>query len=93
VISPLLSNVYLNDVDTMLERGKAVTHVERWTYVAYARFADDLVVLVDGHPRASAVLSIRIPRRGQRENVRQIPVNASSPGQQPVTDRTSEKAA
>src|SRR5260370_309547 len=51
VISPLLSNVYLNEVDTMLERAKTVTRVERWTYVEYARFADDLVVLVDGHPR------------------------------------------
>src|SRR5882672_8027626 len=51
VISPLLSNVYLNEVDTMLERAKKVTRVERWTYVEYARFADDLVVLVDGHPR------------------------------------------
>jgi RNA-directed DNA polymerase len=35
----------------MLERAKNVTRVERWTYVEYARFADDLVVLVDGHPR------------------------------------------
>ena len=51
VISPLLSNVYLNEVDTMLERAKEVTRVERWTHVEYARFADDLVVLVDGHPR------------------------------------------
>src|SRR3989449_4847991 len=51
VISPMLSNVYLNEVDTMLERAKKVTRVERWTYVEYARFADDLVVLVDGHPR------------------------------------------
>jgi RNA-directed DNA polymerase len=51
VISPLLSNVYLNEVDRMLEQAKNVTRVERWTYVEYARFADDLVVLVDGHPR------------------------------------------
>src|ERR1700680_1073027 len=51
VISPLLSNVYLNEVDRMLERAKEVTRVERWTYVEYARYADDLVVLVDGHPR------------------------------------------
>src|SRR3982075_1242502 len=51
VISPLLSNVYLNEVDKMLERAKEVTRIERWTYVEYARFADDLVVLVDGHPR------------------------------------------
>jgi RNA-directed DNA polymerase len=47
----LLSNVYLNDVDRMLERAKEVTRYERWTGVEYARFADDLVVLVDAHPR------------------------------------------
>src|ERR1700682_6640334 len=45
------SNVYVNEVDTMLERAKEVTRAERWTYVEYARFADDLVVLVGGHPR------------------------------------------
>src|SRR4029077_1465237 len=44
VISPLLSNVYLNEVDRMLERAKEVTRYERWTSVEYARFADDLVV-------------------------------------------------
>ena len=51
VISPLLSNVYLNEVDKMLERAKAVTRYQRWTAVEYARFADDLVILVDSHPR------------------------------------------
>jgi RNA-directed DNA polymerase len=51
VISPLLSNVYLTEVDRMLERAKAVTGHQQWTYVEYARFADDLVVLVDAHPR------------------------------------------
>ena len=51
VISPLRSNVYLTEVDRMLERAKAVTRHQRWTYVEYARFADDLVVLVDAHPR------------------------------------------
>jgi RNA-directed DNA polymerase len=43
VISPLLSNLYLNEVDRMLERAKAVTRYERWTAVEYARFADDRV--------------------------------------------------
>jgi len=47
----LLSNLYLNEVDQMLERAKAVTRHERWTKVEYARFADDLVILVDPHPR------------------------------------------
>src|SRR5713101_4048068 len=51
VISPLLSNVYLNEVDKMLERAKEVTRQGRWMRVEYARFADDLVVLVDAHPR------------------------------------------
>jgi len=48
VISPLLSNIYLNEVDKMLERAKAVTRHGRFTYIEYARFADDLVILVDG---------------------------------------------
>jgi RNA-directed DNA polymerase len=51
VISPLISNVYLNEVDKMLERAKEVTRHERWTAVEYARFADDLVILVDSRPR------------------------------------------
>jgi RNA-directed DNA polymerase len=49
VISPLLSNLYLNEVDEMLERAKAVTRRGRYTYIEYARFADDLVILVDGY--------------------------------------------
>jgi RNA-directed DNA polymerase len=48
VISPLLSNIYLNEVDKMLERAKEVTRHGRFTYIEYARFADDLVILVDG---------------------------------------------
>ena len=51
VISPLLSNVYLNEVDKMLERAKRVTQRGRYTYIEYARFADDLVILVDGYRR------------------------------------------
>ena len=51
VISPLLSNLYLTEVDKMLERAKAVTQTGRWTAVEYARFADDLVILVDSHAR------------------------------------------
>jgi RNA-directed DNA polymerase len=51
VISPLLSNIYLNEVDRMLERAKEVTQEGKWVLVEYVRFADDLVVLVDAHPR------------------------------------------
>jgi RNA-directed DNA polymerase len=51
VISPLLSNLYLNEVDKMLEKAKEVTREGRYTQLEYARFADDLVVLVSGHSR------------------------------------------
>jgi len=51
VISPLLSNIYLNEVDAMLERAKAVTANGTHTYVEYARYADDLVILVNNDRR------------------------------------------
>ena len=51
VISPLLSNLYLNEVDKMLERAKAATRKGRYHYIEYARFADDLVILIDGYCR------------------------------------------
>jgi RNA-directed DNA polymerase len=51
VISPLLSNIYLNEVDRMLERAKEATRNGKYTYIEYARFADDLVILIDAHRR------------------------------------------
>lgn len=51
VISPLLSNIYLNEVDKMLEKAKEVTREGEYTRVEYARFADDLAVLVGGHAK------------------------------------------
>jgi len=41
VISPLLSNVYLTEVDRMLEKAIQTTRCGRYTAVQYARFADD----------------------------------------------------
>lgn len=41
VLSPLLANIYLNEIDKMLEKAGRVTGS-----VSYARYADDLVVLV-----------------------------------------------
>ena len=51
VISPLLSNIYLTEVDAMLERAKVVTRDGMTTYVEYARYADDLAILVNGQWR------------------------------------------
>jgi RNA-directed DNA polymerase len=50
VLAPLLSNLYLNEVDRMLERAKEYTRFGRYTGTEYARFADDLVVLIHTHP-------------------------------------------
>jgi len=51
VISPLLSNLYLTEVDQMLERAKEATRCGKYTYIEYARFADDMVILIDAYPR------------------------------------------
>ena len=56
VLSPLLSNLYLNEVDQMLERAKEVTRRGKYTYLEYARFADDLVILVDAHAQQDWLL-------------------------------------
>src|SRR5271169_658333 len=52
VISPLLSNLYLNEVDRMLEKAVDTTRRGKSTNVQYARFADDLVILVDAERRS-----------------------------------------
>ncbi len=51
VISPLLSNLYLNEVDQMLEKAVDITRRGKSTNVQYARFADDLVILIDAERR------------------------------------------
>ena len=66
VISPLLSNIYLNEVDRMLEAAKEVTSEGGGTRVEYARFADDLVVLVNGHPREERLFG-QVSRRLREE--------------------------
>jgi RNA-directed DNA polymerase len=66
VISPLLSNIYLNEVDKMLERAKEVTRYGRFTYIEYARFADDLVVLVDGFRKWEWLLKAAYKRLVER---------------------------
>jgi len=53
VIGPLWANVFLNDVDRMLEQAQVVTKQGEYEVLRYARFADDLVVLTSTHPRAA----------------------------------------
>ena len=50
VISPLLSNLYLNGVDEMMEKAREVTRRKGYYNLDYVRSADDMVILVHGHP-------------------------------------------
>jgi RNA-directed DNA polymerase len=72
VISPALSNLYLNEVDRMLEKAVATTRQGPYTRVEYARFADDMVILVDSHPRHDWLL--RAVERRLREELAKLNV-------------------
>jgi RNA-directed DNA polymerase len=72
VISPLLSNLYLTEVDRMLERAIATTRYGKYTAVQYARFADDLVILIDAHPRHDWL--VRAVNKRLREEVGKLRV-------------------
>jgi RNA-directed DNA polymerase len=75
VISPLLSNLYLTEVDRMLEKAIEATRFKKYTYVQYSRFADDLVILVDTHPR-NAWLVAAVNKRLREELVKlQVEIN------------------
>ena len=52
VIGPLWANVFLDDVDRILERIQVEAKQGPYEVVRYTRFADDLVVLVSSHPKA-----------------------------------------
>jgi RNA-directed DNA polymerase len=69
VISPLLSNLYLNEVDRMLEKAMAITRHGQYTRVQYARFADDMVLLIDSHPRQDWLVKA-VARRVREELVK-----------------------
>jgi RNA-directed DNA polymerase len=79
VISPLLSNVYLNEVDRMLERAKEVTSETtpdgKYTRIEYARFADDLVILIDAHTRHDWLLPAVEKRLREELAALQVEIN------------------
>ena len=75
VISPLLSNVYLNEVDRMLERAKETTREGQYTYVEYVRWADDLVILVDAYQRHDWLLAAVDKRLREELELLQVAMN------------------
>ena len=75
VISPLLSNLYLTEVDRMLERAKEVTRSGKYTYIEYARFADDLVILIDAYPQHDWLLPAVEKRLREELAALQVEIN------------------
>jgi len=75
VISPLLSNLYLNEVDRMLERAKEVTRNGKYTYIEYARFADDLVILIDAYKRHDWLIGAAQKRLREEFDKLQVEIN------------------
>lgn len=61
-LSPLISNLYLNGIDQMLEKGKLVTQTNGYKNFEYARFADDLIVLVNGKHQSAWLVPAIIKR-------------------------------
>lgn len=53
IISPLLSNVYLNGIDHMFVKAITETKNKGYQQIEYCRFADDMVILINGHPALS----------------------------------------
>src|SRR5580700_236408 len=72
VISPLLSNLYLTEVDRMLEKAMDTTRRGKYINVQYARFADDLVILIDSHRRHDWL--VRAVERRLREELAKLRV-------------------
>jgi RNA-directed DNA polymerase len=75
VLSPLLSNLYLTEVDQMLERAKEVTRRGPYTHLEYCRWADDLVVLVDAYPRQDWLVTAVTKRLGEEVAKIQVEIN------------------
>jgi RNA-directed DNA polymerase len=72
VISPVLSNLYLNEVDRMLEKAVETTRRGKFTSVQYARFADDMVILIDAERRSDWL--VKAVNRRLREELAQLRV-------------------
>ena len=67
VLSPLLANLYLNDLDKAMEEEMVKRRREgKWERVIYTRYADDMIILVDGYPQWQPHVAV-IKRRLEEE--------------------------
>jgi len=70
IVSPLLANVYLNELDQWIKRWTEGPKggPENWTYV---RYADDFMILTDGHKGRAEAMKERVEKfLGEELNLR-----------------------
>jgi RNA-directed DNA polymerase len=91
VVSPMLSNLYLTEVDRMLERAIATTCCGKYTAVQYVRFADDAVILIDAHPRHDWL--VRAVTKRLREELAKLRVEINEEKSRTVDLRKGESFA
>jgi len=56
VLSPLLANIYLNEIDELLEKAAARARRNGYGEMSYYRFADDIVITTVVHPGSDRLL-------------------------------------
>jgi RNA-directed DNA polymerase len=76
VISPLFSNIYLNAIDSMFEQAKRETARRGYENMDYCRFADDTVILVNGHEAVDWLVSKAYKRL--REELTKLKINLNT---------------
>ena len=62
----MLSNIYLNEVDEMMERAREVTRSKGYDNLDFIRSADDMVILVHWHPKEDWLLQ-KVQKRLKEE--------------------------
>lgn len=88
-LSPLLANLYLNDIDKMLEKAIRVTKTGPYTHLYYARFMDDIIICVDEFMKWDWLYN-GIKRRIYEELEKiEIPVNTEKSKEVDVTKKES----
>jgi len=75
VVSPLFANLYLTGVDEMMERARGVTRRRGYDNLDFVRSADDMVVLINGHPREDWLLQAVQRRLGEELGKLQVEMN------------------
>ena len=62
VLSPLLANIYLNEIDELFEKAAITAKRNGYGPMDYSRFADDMVITTHDHPKSNRLLEYSMKR-------------------------------